>query len=79
MLSLSMHIDDLGRGVIHVLPETISVLPSVPSDIATYNESTGQLRIPALKANGQTLFTNLVFNLTNASTLQFTLQSFQQP
>lgn len=77
MLSLSMQIDDLGRGIIHVLPESISALASAPGDIATYNESTGQLFIPTLKANGQILFTSMAFELTDAASLQFTLKSYQ--
>jgi hypothetical protein len=79
MISLSMQIDDLAQGIIRVMPESIAVLSSSPADIATFDESTGELFIPTLKANGQTIYSNMTFDLSNPAILQFRLKSFQIP
>ena len=47
-------------------------------DFATFDESTGQLLIPGLQIGGQIVYRNLLFLLTDAVNLLFSLESLEE-
>ena len=64
--------------VIRVLANTAVALSAAEVGFATFDAQTGQLIVPELAVDGSVDFRNLVFNLTDAEELLFTLQSFEQ-
>ena len=63
--------------VIKALPTSLVPKTAAEEGFSTFDESTGQLTIPALEVGGQIAFRNLVLSLTDAAQLLFTLQSFE--
>jgi len=63
--------------VVQVKPETIVALAEVETGFSVFNSETGQLLIPELSVNGSITYKNLLFNLSNAEQLQFTLVSVE--
>ena len=61
---------------VQVRTDNAAALSRVETGFATFNPSSGELRIPELGVNGEVLFRNLVFTLDSAEQLLFTLQSF---
>ena len=61
--------------VVQVMPDTIVPLAEVETGFSIFNANTGQLLIPELSVNGAIAYKNLLFELTDPETLQFTLIS----
>ncbi len=55
---------------------TIATLPTKPADIATFSSQNGELRIPSVMINASTVVHNVLMQLTNPQSYQFTLISF---
>lgn len=53
----------------------IVLLNSPPAETAVYDAEAGTLTLPSVRANGK-VYTDLVFRLSNRTTLEFTLESF---
>lgn len=66
------------EAVIQALLNTVETLTNTVDKIATFDEATGQLVIPELEVDGAIAFRNLVFVLSDADQLLFTLVSFEQ-
>jgi len=64
--------------IVRVVPESVTTLDERAEDFATFNEATGQLLIPGLEIGGQIVYRNLVFLLTDAVNLLFSLQSLEE-
>jgi len=64
--------------IIRVLPESVTTLDVRAEDFATFDEATGQLLIPGLEIGGRIAYRNLVFLLTDAVSLLFSLQSLEE-
>ncbi len=56
---------------------SITSLPSKPVNIATFSSQSGQLLIPSVMINPSSVIKNVVMQLTNSQSFQFTLQSFE--
>ena len=63
--------------VFELEPSSIVSLPSKPANIATFSSQSGQLLIPSVMINSSTIVKNVVMNLTDPQTYQFTLQHFE--
>ena len=61
--------------IVQVMPDTIVPLTEVETGFSVFNANTGQLLIPELSVNGAIAYKNLLFNLTDPESLQFTLVS----
>jgi len=80
LLALSLTLQSTDPSVIvQAQPETVVPLTAPVEGMATFDAATGNLTIPELVVNGQVAYTNLVFQLTDAESLFFTLQSFNNP
>jgi peptidyl-prolyl cis-trans isomerase A (cyclophilin A) len=78
LLGLSFSIYSIEPNVvIQALAESVVILEGSVPGIASFNLATGNLTLPELSANGEVVFRNLVFLLTDAQNLLFTLQSFE--
>ena len=64
--------------IVRVLPESVTILDERAEDFATFDEATGQLLIPGLEIGGRIVYHNLVFLLTDAVSLLFSLQSLEE-
>ena len=64
--------------IVRALPESVTALDESAEDFATFDEATGQLLIPGLEIGGQIVYRNLVFLLTDAVNLLFSLQSLEE-
>ena len=63
--------------IIRALANTLVMLPEVRSGFATFDTSTGQLVIPELVVDGSVAYQNVVFVLTDAGQLLFSLLSVE--
>jgi peptidyl-prolyl cis-trans isomerase A (cyclophilin A) len=63
--------------IIKALLNTVETQANTVDKIATFNEATGQLILPELVIDGAVAFRNLVFALSDADQLLFTLVSFE--
>ncbi|NKB33294.1 MAG: peptidylprolyl isomerase [Pseudomonadales bacterium] len=63
--------------VIRAQVNSVVSLPSADAGFTTFDGQTGQLVIPELDVDGSVAFRNLVFTLTDADQLLFTLESFE--
>ena len=63
--------------MLRALPTSVVPLTAAEEGFASFDEATGQLSIPELEVGGQIAYRNLVLNLTDATALLFTLQSFE--
>ncbi|MFM1896254.1 MAG: hypothetical protein RLZZ385_1328 [Pseudomonadota bacterium] len=78
-LALSLDIVSLSpEGVVQVDAASVKPLAGNVSNLATFTESDNLLRIPELWVDGVVGYRNVVFRLTDAQTLRFTLVSFEQ-
>lgn len=76
LLSLSMQLQTMApTAIVQVQPETVSVLTEAVDGMASFDSSNNELRIPELVVDGQLAYRNLVFSLTDAANLMFTLLS----
>lgn len=64
--------------VIQVLPETVAALTETVAGVSSYDAASETLTIPQLAVDGTVTYSDMVFSLTDAAQLQFTLQSFTQ-
>ena len=64
--------------IVRALAESVTVLDESEEDFATFDESTGQLLIPGLEIGGQIVYRNLLFLLTDAVNLLFSLESLEE-
>ena len=64
--------------IVRVLPESVTILDERAEDFATFDEATEQLLIPELEIGGRIVYRNLVFLLTDAVSLLFSLQSLEE-
>ena len=64
--------------IVRALPDSVTALDESAEDFATFDEATGQLLIPGLEIGGQIVYRNLVFLLTDAVNLLFSLQSLEE-
>ncbi len=64
--------------IVRALSESVTALDESAEDFATFDEATGQLLIPGLEIGGQIVYRNLVFLLTDAVNLLFSLQSLEE-
>lgn len=55
---------------------TITTLSKKPTDIATFSNQSNELRIPSVMINASTVVHNVLMQLTNPQSYQFTLISF---
>ncbi|WP_297326039.1 peptidylprolyl isomerase [Nitrosomonas sp.] len=69
-------IEDSPNYVFELDQATITTLPTKPADIATFSSQNGELRIPSVMINASTVVHNVVMQLTNPQSYQFTLISF---
>lgn len=58
-------------------PVSVTSLPSIPVDIATFSSGSGQLHIPSVMINTSTVVKNVLMQLTDADSFQFTLKSYE--
>jgi len=65
--------------ILQVQPETVMVLSESSQDVAKFDALTGELTIPTLRINGEVAYRNLLFSLTDAENLFFTLLSADLP
>ena len=78
LLGLSFSIFSIEPSVvIQALAESVVILETSVPGIASFNLASGELTLPKLSVNGEVVFRNLVFLLTDAQNLLFTLQSFE--
>lgn len=64
--------------IIRALAESVTALDESGEDFATFDETTGQLLIPGLEIGGQIVYRNLLFLLTDAVNLLFSLVSLEE-
>ena len=57
---------------------SVAVISETVDKIATFDAATGRLVLPELVVSGAAAFSNLVFVLSDAEQLLFTLESFEQ-
>lgn len=69
-------IEDSPNYVFELDQATIATLPTKPADIAIFSNQNGELRIPSVMINASTVVHNVVMQLTNPQSYQFTLISF---
>lgn len=63
--------------VFELEPSSIVSLPAKPANIAIFSSQSGQLRIPSVMIDSSTIVKNVIMNLTDPQTYQFTLQHFE--
>lgn len=79
LLSLAFTIEQTApQVIIRALSDTVTTLAETVEGIATYDPASETLTIPQLAIDGTLTYSNMVFSLTDAAQLQFTLQSFTQ-
>lgn len=79
LLSLAFTIEQMApQVIIRALPETVTALAETVEGIAIYDSASETLTIPQLAIDGTLTYSNMVFSLTDAAQLHFTLQSFTQ-
>ncbi|MBA3756463.1 MAG: peptidylprolyl isomerase [Nitrosomonas sp.] len=71
-------IEDSPDLVFELDPASIASLQAKPVNIATFTSQSGQLHIPSVMINASTVVNNVLMQLTNPLSFQFTLLSFDQ-
>jgi peptidyl-prolyl cis-trans isomerase A (cyclophilin A) len=79
LLAVSLMLQSTDPVIIQAQPETVSVLTDAVDGIATFDGATGNLNIPELVIDGQVAYTDVLFRLTDAENLFFTLLSANTP
>lgn len=64
--------------IVEVDTDSIVPLDTVETGFSIFDPAGGQLLIPELDVAGQVAFRNLLFNLSDAANLRFTLQSYEE-
>lgn len=70
-------IEDSPAYVFELEPASVTALPAIPASIATFSSGSGQLHIPSIMINASTVVNNVLMQLTNAKSYQFTLSSYE--
>lgn len=70
-------IDDNPDYVFELDPASIASLPTKPANIATFSGGSGQLHIPSVMINASTVVKNVLMQLSDAKSFQFTLISYE--
>lgn len=70
-------IDDNPDYVFELDPASIASLPTKPANIATFSGGSGQLHIPSVMINASRVVNNVLMQLTDAKSFQFTLISYE--
>ncbi len=70
-------IEDSPAYVFELEPASVTSLPAIPASIATFSSGSGQLHIPSVMINASTVVNNVLMQLTNAKSYQFTLSSYE--
>lgn len=67
------------RVILRALPETLQPLEAASSSMAVFEAQTGTLSVPEIRVLGDVALEDLVFDLSDAEQLRFTLRSFREP
>lgn len=70
-------IEDNPAYVFELEPVSIASLPTIPTSIATFSSGSGQLHIPSVMINASTVVKNVLMQLSDAKSFQFTLISYE--
>jgi peptidyl-prolyl cis-trans isomerase A (cyclophilin A) len=70
-------IEDNPTYVFELDPASIASLPTIPTSIATFSSGSGQLHIPSVMINASTVVKNVLMQLSDAKSFQFTLISYE--
>lgn len=70
-------IEDSPAYVFELDPASIASLPTIPTSIATFSSGSGQLHIPSVMINASTVVKNVLMQLSDAKSFQFTLISYE--
>ncbi|MDP3663122.1 MAG: peptidylprolyl isomerase [Nitrosomonas sp.] len=70
-------IEDSPAYVFELDPASIASLPTIPTSIATFSSESGQLHIPSVMINASTVVKNVLMQLSDAKSFQFTLISYE--
>ncbi len=70
-------IEDNPTYVFELDPASIASLPTIPTSIATFSSESGQLHIPSVMINASTVVKNVLMQLSDAKSFQFTLISYE--
>ncbi|MDP1550533.1 MAG: peptidylprolyl isomerase [Nitrosomonas sp.] len=70
-------IEDNPAYVFELDPVSIASLPTIPTSIATFSSGSGQLHIPSVMINASTVVKNVLMQLSDAKSFQFTLISYE--
>ena len=80
LLNLSLRLESSEPVVIvQVQPETVTAISEPVEGMSTFDATTNNLTIPSITINGQVAFSNVLFRLTDAEKLLFTLLSANTP
>jgi len=64
--------------IVEVDSDSIVPLEAVETGFSVFDAASGQLLIPELAVAGEVVYRNLLFNLSDAANLRFTLQSYEE-
>lgn len=70
-------IEDNPAYVFELDPVSIASLPTIPASIATFSSGSGQLHIPSVMINASAVVKNVLMQLTDTKSFQFTLRSYE--
>jgi len=70
-------IEDNPAYVFELDPVSIASLPTIPTSIATFSSGSGQLHLPSVMINASTVVKNVLMQLSDAKSFQFTLISYE--
>lgn len=76
-LEVKLRLIQVQPSLVFKLEPQIVSLPVKPANIAIFSSQSGQLRIPSVMIDSSTIVKNVVLNLTDPQTYQFTLQHFE--
>ena len=70
-------IEDNPTYVFELDPASITSLPKIPASVATFSSESRQLHIPSVMINASTVVKNVLMQLTDAKSFQFTLSGYE--
>ncbi|HLP81135.1 MAG TPA: peptidylprolyl isomerase [Nitrosomonas sp.] len=76
-LEVKLRLIQVQPSLIFQLEPQIASLPAKPANVATFSSQSGQLFIPSVMIDSSTIVKNVIMNLTDPQTYQFTLQQFE--
>lgn len=78
LLKVAFNVVSVSEGVIQADGNSVEELANSVANMATFDSSTSRLRIPELAVNGEIVFRNVVFVLTDGERLLFQVESFDE-